>query len=494
MKYYPVFLKLDTARILVIGGDETAAQKIRLLGKTSARITVLAAQLNQELARLAQDAAIEWHKLDLERADRDAWRTLAGTIENSTLIFVGDIPVEHATRIAALAAEHKIPVNVVDRPELCDFITPSIVDRDPVIVAIGTEGAAPVLARQIKAKIDTMLSSRLGALARQAALLRDRVHNALPAANARRQFWEKFFHGAAARHLLNQDQQKFDSAVNHLLKAAPQEPDTGHVALIGAGPGDPDLLTLKAQRYLQQADVIVYDRLIGPDILDYARRDARRICVGKTPGGVSTSQTDINRILVREASLGHAVVRLKGGDPFIFGRGGEELEILQATGIDVEIVPGITAAAGCAAAVKLPLTVRGQNRALTFITGMTGDGKAEHDWKALARPEAACAIYMGVKTAPHIEHNLTQAGIDPDTPVVIVQDGTLETERVFTTTINRLSGLIDQQDISGPAIIFIGLEPNEALKARALHTEYFEPAMAPGILPFPAVLKTVGEE
>lgn len=477
MRYFPVFLDLDDAPVLVLGGGEQAAQKVRLLAKTPARITIMAPALNAELTRLADDGAVIWRKRDFA----------AQLIENDDLlqiqlIVIADIAPEAAQAAATLAKARGIPVNVVDGPDLSSFITPAIVERGPVTVAIGTEGAAPVLARRIKAQIDALLPAKLGALAEAAGKLRATVAEKLKFEN-RRRFWERFFDDAPARHFLSGDIAAFDRAVEYELEAAASERQ-GSVALIGAGPGDPDLLTLKAHRLLQLADVIVYDRLIGPDILDYARRDARRVPVGKQAGKPSIAQEEINRVLVREASAGHFVVRLKGGDPFVFGRGGEELAVLEATGIPVEIVPGITAAAGCAASIRLPLTHRGQNTQITLLTGMTGKGEAEHDWAALARPGAAAAIYMGLKQADHIAARLLGAGAEKTTPVVIVQDGTLASERVLVTDLGHLTRAVASHELTGPALIFLGLTPTQALTTHA-DVERYLAEDASEIVPFP---------
>ena len=490
MQHFPVFLDLSAADIVILGGGELACQKYRLLAKTSAHVILIAGELNDELADLAINNDIEWHKKDL------SVEALVDTdFEGAGLIYAADVSEACALQAVELAHELNIPINVVDRPDLCSFLTPSIIDRDPVTIAIGTQGSAPVLARTIKSKIEALLPARIGALAKHASGLRTRVKSAIGTAEQRRLFWEKFFAGPPARLYLARNMPAFDKAVDEALDQVSQLDDgsVGCVSLVGAGPGDPDLLTLKAQRCLQEADVIVYDRLIGPHILDYARRDALRIPVGKTPGQDSISQAEINRILTREALAGKCVIRLKGGDPFIFGRGGEELAVLDAMGIAVEIVPGITAAAGCAASIRLPLTVRGQNRSITLITGMTGDGKAEHDWAALAAPGAACALYMGVRTAGHIQQRLLQAKIDPETPVVIVENGTLDTENVVISKIALLEQALEQHDLNGPAIIFIGLVPNDALMARDDIEKHLEDNTQNDVLAFPGAF-SVGEK
>ncbi len=271
----------------------------------------------------------------------------------------------------------------------------------------------------------------------------------------RREFWERFFFGSM-RDTFSRGAGAFRDELERLLSVS-RKSTAGRVSLVGAGPGDPELLTLKAQRKLKEADVIVYDRLVGPEILEYARRDAMRIPVGKTPGKPSPKQADINAILMREAKAGRHVVRLKGGDPYVFGRGGEEQRALEAQGIPVEVVPGVTAALACAASIGVPLTMRGRNQSITILTGASEDGLPEHDWKALAKPGQTLAIYMGVASSGHIQARLLNAGIDAATPVTIVENGTLAGERVFETRIDELAATVRSNSIAGPAIIYVGV-------------------------------------
>ncbi|MEK0083669.1 siroheme synthase CysG [Benzoatithermus flavus] len=458
MRFFPIFLDLEHQPVLVIGGGEQAAQKVRLLRRTGARITVLAEEPGPEIAALATAG-----DLALERR-RVAARDLVGV----RLAYVALEDGGEAARAVQMARAAGVPVNVVDRQELCDFLTPAIVDRDPVVVAIGTEGAAPVLARRIKAQLEAMLPARLGGLARWAASLRGRVAEAIRAGAARRRFWDGFFDGPIARAYLAGRHEAAARLVETELDGAGAEPaPTGSVTLVGAGPGDPDLLTFKAMRALQTADVIVVDRLVPQAILDCARRDAARIHVGKAPGKPSPSQSAINAILVREAEAGKHVVRLKGGDPFVFGRGGEELAALAEAGIPVEVIPGITAAIGCAAAVGLALTEREQRRSLTLLTGRASDGPAEHDWQALARPGRMLAIYMGTGAAGHVQSRLLAGGIDPATPVTVVENGTLPGQKVATGVIVGLAELVIDAGIKGPAIIYVGAHPCPARTAAA---------------------------
>lgn len=450
MRFFPIFVDLQDQPVLIVGGGEQAAQKLRLLGRTGARLRVLDEAPCPEIEALAAAGRLELIRRPLLAQDLAGVRLAYVALEDDAA----------AARAVAMARAAGVPVNAVDRQELCDFITPAIVDRDPVVVAIGTEGTGPVLARQIKSRLEAMLPARLGALAKWAATLRDRVAGTLRPGHDRRRFWDGFFDGPIARAYLDGEH----GTAGRLLEAslaeiAGQRPGIGRVVLVGAGPGDPDLLTFKAMRALQAADVVVVDRLVPAAILDRARRDAERIYVGKTPGQPSTSQAEINAILLREAMAGRQVVRLKGGDPFVFGRGGEELQALRAAGVPVEIVPGITAAMACAAAVGLPLTEREERRGLTLITGHASDGPAEHDWAALARKGGMTAIYMGVGAAPHIEARLLAAGIDPATPVTVVENGSLPTQKAAAGRIDGLTELLIDARIKGPAMIFIGAHP-----------------------------------
>jgi len=450
MKYFPIFADVERAEVLVAGGGEPAAQKVRLLLKTDARITVIAETVSPELEALAQQG-----RLTIVRT-----AFCASHVGGKRLVYAAtgdrhqDAAVSHAAQVRG------IPVNVVDAPELSTFITPAIVDRDPVTVAISTEGAAPVLAREIKTRLEQWLPSNLGTLARRAQGLRNLVAGSIPDARARRRLWERLLQGPFRHAVLSGAEVEAERVLAAELKGT--APGNGRVALIGCGPGDPDLLTLKALQRMQAADVLVIDRLVNPKILDYARRDAERIYVGKTPRGPATSQAEIDRILVREAAAGKVVARLKGGDPFIFGRAAEEMAALQAAGIAVEVVPGVTAAHACAARVGLPVTVREHVRQFSVLTGTTADGEPDHDWRALAAKGAAFAIYMGVGNAPLLRRNLLAAGAAPDTSVVIVENGTLPNERAIAATLHDLSDAIAQLGIAGPAVIFVGLDWQDA--------------------------------
>lgn len=458
MRYFPLFLDLDDRKAVVIGGNEEALRKVRLLLKTKARINVIAAALHDELLSYLKEGRIAWAAKSFSPA----------LLDDAALVYSAEESLHD--EVSAAARSRGIPVNTIDDAALSTFITPSIVDRDPVVVAIGTEGTSPVLGMGLRSKIEALLPQALGSLAVAASHLRDRVADTVPHGNRRRSFWQRYFFGSIRQSFLAGDAKTYSRELEAAL-IDDSSPSVGRVSLVGAGPGDPELLTLKAQRKLQEADVIVYDRLIGPGILELARRDAVRIPVGKKPFEPSPRQSDINAILIREAKAGRHVVRLKGGDPYVFGRGGEEQAALIAEGIAVDVVPGITAALGCAASIGLPVTQRGQNRSITLLTGASEDGLAQHDWTALAKPGQAFAIYMGVNAAGDISAQLLDAGIDHKTPVTIVENGTLANERVMMCSIGSLWETLALNGVEGPAIIYVGLKPAQT---------------SADILPFPA--------
>jgi uroporphyrin-III C-methyltransferase/precorrin-2 dehydrogenase/sirohydrochlorin ferrochelatase len=441
MRYFPVFMDLKGRKVVVVGNGEEAVRKIRLLLKTEAQIDLISTDLQSELR---DEPRVNWI------SDIYAASLLAG----SALVYSADKDL-NAT-VSADAQRLGIPVNAVDDADISTFIIPSVVDRDPVVVAIGTEGTSPVLGQGIRAKIDALLPHDIGALATAASSLRERVAKILPHGNRRRSFWQTFFFGAPREAFLSGDTAAYELAVGNALCEG-SKPAAGRVSIVGAGPGDPELLTLKAHRKIQEADVIVYDRLVSPAILEMARRDAIRIPVGKKGYEPSPRQSEINAILIREAGKGHHVVRLKGGDPYIFGRGGEEQATLLANGIAVDVVPGITAALGCAASAKRPLTQRGHNLSVTLLTGTSESGAAAHDWQALAKIGGTLPIYMGVHNAGQISASLLDVGVDPSTPATIVENGSLHSERVIETTVGGLWETVNTQAVAGPAIIYVGL-------------------------------------
>ncbi|HZP09340.1 siroheme synthase CysG, partial [Methyloceanibacter sp.] len=394
MRTFPVFVSFEGKPPLVVGGGELAAMKARLLLKRAAAVDVAASDVVPELAALAEQKLVSLLPA-LPGIDQLRGRPL---VVSAT----GDD--QEDARVSAIARALGVPVNVPDRPELCTFVLPAIVDRGEVTVAIGTSGAAPVLAQRLRAWLEQELHPRLDALARLAGEFRGAVADRVPSGARRRKFWEAVFEGAAAEAMLEGDEEKAKALIGEAIETAASTPNLqGRVLLVGAGPGDPELLTMKAVRALKAADVILYDRLVGEGVLDHARREAELIPVGKAKGEHSVPQSEINRLLIARAHAGQTVVRLKGGDPFIFGRGGEELEALREAGIPVEIVPGVTAGIAAAASLQIPLTHRDISHTVTFLSGHEAGGEepsfAHLDLAALASGKNTLMVYMGVSTA-----------------------------------------------------------------------------------------------
>lgn len=430
---------------LVAGGGEPALRKARLLLKTPARITVIATEPLPEMEALADEGRLDLVRRPFRATDLDGIAVVFAA--------TGDDAMDRD--ISTVARAVGIPANVPDRPELSSFIVPALIDRDPVVIGVTTGGTAPVLGRRIRAEIEAMLPSRLGRLAHFAGRFRRAVRDLLPSAGERRRFWEEFFSGPLAETVLAGDEADATRQTMARLNRAPR-PAEGIVHIVGAGPGDPDLLTVKALRLLQQADVIVHDRLVGPGILDRARRDAERVYAGKRRSDHGMGQDALNALMVERTRRGQRVVRLKGGDPFIFGRGGEEQDYLRRHGVRVEIVPGITAAAGCAAAAGIPLTHRDHASALTLVTGHGTDGEPDVDWASLATPGQTLAVYMGVAMAAPLTARLLDAGLAPATPVAVVENGTLPDQRIHRATLGGLPALVETETITGPAMIIVG--------------------------------------
>jgi uroporphyrin-III C-methyltransferase/precorrin-2 dehydrogenase/sirohydrochlorin ferrochelatase len=452
MRYFPAFLDLAERTCLVVGGGAAAVRKVRLLRKAGAVVRVVAPRVDPELTTLAEQG-----ELSLIRRG-----FVAGDVRGCAVVHAATGLAEVDGRVADAASRAGVPVNVVDRAEISSFIVPAIVDRDLVVVGISTGGAAPVLARRLRAQIETLLPARLGSLARFAETFRASVAALLPAPAARLRFWERFFDGAVAEDVLAGRGQAAGEKMLSLVNRAGGETPEGLVSIVGAGPGDPELLTLKALRALERADVVVYDKLVNPDILDYARRDAERIYVGKSRGHHMRTQAQINDLLVAHARLGKRVVRLKGGDPFVFGRGGEERTHLRRHGIQVELVPGITAATGCGAATGIPLTHRAHAAAVTFVTGQGRNGEPDVDWAALARSRHTLVVYMGVAAAGRIADRLIAHGLAADTPVAVIENGTLATQKTVIGHLGALADLIHDHVIAGPAVIVVGEVVTEA--------------------------------
>ncbi|MEQ8356414.1 MAG: siroheme synthase CysG [Kiloniellaceae bacterium] len=456
MRYFPAFHDLTLRPSLIVGGGEMAMRKLRLLLKAGAAVTVVAPSATAEVVDTARRKEISWLQRDFS----------AGDIEGCGLVIsaTGLLSVDEAVAAAAQAAG--VPVNVVDRPELSSFITPAIIDRDPLVIGISSGGSSPVLARQIRERLESLLPANLGRLARFAGAFRDAVAAQVHDGSRRRRFWERFFSGPIADKVLAGDEIGAREAMLGLVNGrAARVQEAGSVAIVGAGPGDPDLLTFKALRRLQEADVVLYDKLVGPEIVDYARRDAERIYVGKAKADHTKTQDEINALMAEHALAGRRVVRLKGGDPFIFGRGGEEMGYLRARGVAVEVVPGVTAAAGCAAAAGIPLTLRGTALAVTFLTGHARDGAPDLDWASLAGNKQTLAVYMGVSTAGTVAERLIAHGLSAGTPVAVIENGTRPEQRVVTGRLEELASRLQTAGIDGPALIIIGEVARKSLEA-----------------------------
>jgi len=458
VQHFPVYVNLRHQSVIVSGGGEMAMAKLRLLLKTEARIVVFAADPGSQILDWAADDKLELVRRDIATGDGGGARLLYAA---------NDDPARDA-HAAAVGRQAGALVNIVDNIADSQFITPAIVDRDPVTVAIGTEGAAPVLARRLKAEIEERIPPVTAHLARIGKSFRPAA-TALPYGPVRRAFWADYYVRAGPQAWTRGGELAVRQALEDLLRAhlttkeGTADGSSGRVWVIGAGPGDPELLTLKARRVLHDADVVIHDRLVSGEVLELVRREALFVEVGKIPGGDSWPQDDINALLVEYARQGAKVARLKSGDPTIYGRLDEEMDALDAADIDYEIVPGVTTALAAAARLKVSLTKRHRNSELRLLTGQDVKGFTEHDWRALARPGAVAAIYMGVRAARFLQGRLIMHGIAPDTPVTAIENVSRENERIVSTTVQRLDQALHDSGVSGPAIIFLGLAPRNAI-------------------------------
>ncbi len=447
MHFLPVFLKIENRICLVVGGGDVAARKVDLLLKARARVQLAARKLSPEIQERVDQGQIDYVGEEYyESLLNDCVLVIAAT-DNESL----------NSHISEQARQRNLPVNVVDNPPLCTFIMPSVIDRYPVQIAISTGGASPVLARLLRARLETMIPSSFGRLAMLMRNVRAKVRTQIPDMRKRRRFWEDVLQGPVAEMLYSGQEMAALAAVEKRLEQPGADvPEYGEVYLVGGGPGDPDLLTFRALRLMQQADVVLYDRLVAPAIVDMVRKDADRIYVGKQRDQHALSQQEINALLVRLAKEGKRVLRLKGGDPFIFGRGGEEIETLAGEGIPFQVVPGITAASGCAAYAGIPLTHRDYAQSCVFITGHLQQGKLTLNWDALVQPGQTIAVYMGVGAVKVLCSELIAHGMNPSTPVAIIQQGTTETQRTFIGTLETLPQIVETEVIEPPSMTIIG--------------------------------------
>lgn len=441
---FPMFMNLDGRSTVVVGGGAAAARKVSWLLRANADVTVIAADADEELLAVCRDPRVRHHARSFQPDD----------VNGASVVITSNERLEDDAQVARAATAAGIPVNAVDRPDLSTFVMPAIVDRDPLVVAVSSAGTAPVLARTVRARIEAMLPRNLGRLARFAHRFRGAVQAIASRPGEGRRFWEGFFRGPIAARVLSGDETGASERMLSLINRRGTA-ERGLVQIVGAGPGDPDLLTLRALQALQEADLVIHDRLVSSAVLEYARRDARRIDVGKARGRQALSQAAINRLLIAAAGEGKRVVRLKGGDPFVFGRGGEETDALARAGVAVEVIPGITAALGCAASLGIPLTHRQHAQALTIVTGEGRAGEPDLDWPALARSNQTLVVYMGGEAAGRIASRLIAAGMDRSTPAAVIARGTRPDQSAATGTVVRLPALVAEVG-AGPVLLVIG--------------------------------------
>jgi len=447
LDFFPVFMDLAGRDCLVVGGGNVAARKVNLLLRAGARVEVVAPQLCEKLAVQRSAGTITRSAREFEERD----------VEGKVLVIAATSQEEVNRSVSECAKARNIPVNVVDDPELCSFIVPSIINRSPVQVAVSSGGASPVLARLLRARLESYVPAAYGHMAKLVASFRTKVKQRFSSIGQRRQFWENMLQGEVADLLFAGRDEAARTVLEKALQDSSDEPHpVGEVYLVGAGPGDPDLLTFRALRLMQMADVVVYDRLVAPPILELARRDAEQIYVGKERDNHALSQENINQLLVRLAKEGKRVVRLKGGDPFIFGRGGEEIATLMENGVPFQVVPGITAASGCATYSGIPLTHRDYAQSVVFVTGHLRDGSVNLNWKALAHADQTAVFYMGLHGVGIVSQQLIKHGLTETTPVALIQQGTTQNQRVIITDLGNLEETVKAEQVKPPTIIIVG--------------------------------------
>jgi len=446
MDYFPLFLKLKNQPCLVVGAGDIAARKIEILTRAGALITVIAEKISPSVLNIAEKQPLKIEKKTFEQQDITRYRLVISATSNTIT----------NQQVAETAQRLNIPVNVVDNPKLCSFIFPAIIDRSPIIAAVSSGGSAPVLARLLRAKIESIIPPAFGQLAQLAEKFRPKVKQHISEPMQRRIFWEKVLQGSVAELVFSGKQNLAEQQLKNLIQQTQTTHHIGEVYLVGAGPGDPDLLTFRALRLMQQADVVVYDRLVSAEILDLTRRDAEKIYVGKKRADHSLPQTSINELLLNLAKQGKRVVRLKGGDPFIFGRGGEEIETLMAENINFQVVPGITAASGCATYAGIPLTHRDHAQSCTFVTGHLKDGSMNLNWQQLTAPNQTLVFYMGLSGLSQICQSLIHYGCSEDHPIAIIQQGTTAHQKVVTGTLLSLPQQVMDKKIKAPTLIIVG--------------------------------------
>lgn len=445
MDRFPVFLDLHGRHCLVVGGGKVAERKVDSLLKAGANVTLVSPDITVEMGIIISGQHVQHHTRTFADSDMDGQFLVIAATNNPSV----------NAHVASLADARNIPVNVVDDASIGSFIIPSVVDRSPVTIAISTGGASPVLARQLRMRLETMISSQCGELAGITEEYRDIVKARLPE-DQRKGFWEQALKGPFAELVYAGHVEDARRLLDEMLSTYPDGQTMGEVYLVGAGPGDPDLLTFKALRLMQQADVMVYDRLVSKPILDMANQRAERIYVGKEKANHAVPQNKINDLLVELAKQGKRVLRLKGGDPFIFGRGGEEIETLAENGVPFQVVPGITAASGCSSYAGIPLTHRDYAQSCTFATGHLKDGTIDLNWTQLAQPNQTVVFYMGLTGIDVISQKLQEFGRSGDTPAALVEQGTTRNQRVHIGTIATLPQLVKDSGVRAPTLTIVG--------------------------------------
>jgi len=446
MELLPIFLDLNRRHCLIVGGGEVAFRKATLLAKASANLSFVSESFSENIRKLASDKNFTL----IENKFKKEY------LINCTLVIAATSCDKTNALVAETAESLNIPVNVVDQPDLCSFIMPAIVDRSPIVIAISSTGKSPVLTRKVKELNETMLSGNIGRLAEILGSYRGKVKNRFPSFNDRLRFWEKILDSEVSELVYAGKDELAESIINKYLTHVDVEAEIGEVYLVGAGPGDPDLLTLRALRLLHKADVVLYDRLVSQEVLSKIRPDAEKIPVGKKRAKHSVAQETINQMLIRLAKSGKRVLRLKGGDPFIFGRGGEEIETLAQSEIPFQIVPGITAASGCGSYAGIPLTHRDHAQSVRFLTGHLKEGTLKLDWRGLVNSHETLVFYMGLLGLRTICRELVKHGMAPDTLIAAIEQGTRKNQRVIAANLKSMPDLSDSAKLESPTIIIIG--------------------------------------
>jgi uroporphyrin-III C-methyltransferase/precorrin-2 dehydrogenase/sirohydrochlorin ferrochelatase len=447
MDHLPIFLDVRGRTALVIGGGEIATRKVNLLLRAGAKVRLVAPRLSAELQSLSADPSVEHAPRGYQEGD------IAGDL---VLVVAATDDHDVNQRVAVAAKAQNLPVNVVDDPDASSFIVPSIIDRSPVVAAVSTGGASPVLARLIRSRLESLIPAGYGRLAELAGKFREKVKQTFANPKDRRLFWDRVLQSGVAERVFSGHMAEAEAVMEKELASTDPSAQMGEVYLVGAGPGDPDLLTFRALRLMQQADVVVYDRLVAKPILEMTRYDAERIYVGKERANHAMRQEEINKLLARLAKEGKRVVRLKGGDPFIFGRGGEEIDTLAAEGVPFQVVPAVTAAAGCAAYSGIPLTHRDYAQSVTFVTGLLKDDSMNLNWAQLAQPAQTVVFYMGLKGLSVIARELIAHGRAASTPVALVQQGTTQQQRVFIGQLDNIAEIAEREQPKPPTLIIVG--------------------------------------